>query len=72
MKNKKSIIIFIILLLIIIFIIAFKDNILKIIYPKTYKEVVMIYEKKYNLDENLIFALIKAESNFDARSVSRK
>ena len=70
MKNKKIIITIIILILIIAVIFLFKDNILKIIYPKTYKEVVLIYEEKYDVDENLIFALIKSESNFNPKAVS--
>ena len=70
MKNKKLVIIFIVLILIIIFIVLFKDNILRIIYPKTYKEAVTIYEEKYNVEENLIFALIKSESNFNPKAIS--
>ena len=70
MKNKKLVIISIVLILIIIFIVLFKDNILRIIYPKTYKEAVTIYEEKYNVEENLIFALIKSESNFNPKAIS--
>ncbi len=70
MKNKKIVITIIILIFIIAVIFLFKDNILKIIYPKAYKEVVLIYEEKYDVDENLIFALIKSESNFNPKAVS--
>ncbi len=70
MKNKKITIAIIILILIIAIIFLFRTNLLKIIYPKTYKEVVKIYEEKYNIDENLIFALMKAESNFDPKAIS--
>jgi soluble lytic murein transglycosylase len=51
---------------------VFKDRILKIMYPKTYKEIISIYSEKYNVEENLIFAIIKAESNFKAEAVSNK
>ena len=72
MKNKRLIIVLIILSLCVGFIFIFKDNILKIIYPKTYKEAVIVYEEKYGVEENLIFALIKAESNFDSKAVSNR
>ena len=72
MKNKKVLISVIIVLMIIVFLVVFKDNILKIIYPKTYKEIVSIYAEKYNIDENIIFSVIKVESNFENNAVSHK
>ncbi len=54
------------------FVFLFKDNLLKKIYPKTYSEAVLIYQEKYKIDENLIYALIKAESNFKQEAVSNK
>lgn len=72
MKNKKLIIFIIIVSLVFVFLVVFKDKILKIMYPKTYEEVVSIYCEKYNVDEHLIFALIKAESNFNKDAVSNK
>ncbi len=72
MKNKKLIIVVTIILLVIVFSFIFKDKILKIMYPKTYEEIVSIYAEKYNVEENLIFAVIKAESNFDENAVSHK
>lgn len=41
-------------------------------YPKTYSEVVSIYQEKYQVDENLIYAVIKAESNFKNEAVSNR
>ena len=70
LKNKKITITIIISILILAIIFLFRDNLLKIIYPKTYKEVVLVYEEKYNVDENLIFALIKSESNFNPKAIS--
>lgn len=72
MKNKKIIIMILIIVLIVIGFFAFKDKLLKIMYPKTYQEVVLEYATKYQVDENLIFALIKAESNFDEKAVSNR
>lgn len=41
-----------------------KDE-LKLVYPKYYKDLVQKYSQEYDLDENLIFALIRSESFFD-------
>ena len=67
MKNKKIFIIIIAILIIVVFL-----GIFKIIYPKTYKEIVSVYSEKYNVEENLVFALIKAESNFNSEAVSHR
>lgn len=72
MKNKKIFIIIIAILIIVVFLGIFKNKILKIIYPKTYKEIVSVYSEKYNVEENLVFALIKAESNFNSEAVSHR
>ena len=72
MKNKKAFIFIIIFLIVFVFLAIFKNKILKIIYPKTYSEIINIYSQKYNVDENLIFALIKAESNFNSEAISNK
>lgn len=72
LKNKKLLIVILILLIIVVFFIVFKNKILKIIYPRNHAEFVSIYAEKYKIDENLIFAVIKAESNFDIRAVSNK
>ena len=71
MKNKKVRIVLAIII-IIVFLIILKNPIQKMIYPKTYKEVVSVYHEQYEVDENLIFAVIKAESNFDPNTISAK
>ena len=45
---------------------------IKTLYKKDYSEYVIKYSQKYEVDENLIYALIKAESNFKADAVSNK
>lgn len=45
-------------------------EILKSIYPLEYKNLVFENHNKYNVDESLIFAVIKAESDFDPNAVS--
>lgn len=72
MKNKKILTVLAIIIIIIVFLMILKDPIQKIIYPKTYKEVVSVYHEQYDVDENLIFAVIKAESNFDPNTISEK
>ena len=50
----------------------FKNKLLKIMYPKTYSEIVTIYEEEYGVEENLRYAVIKAESNFKINAVSNR
>ncbi len=71
MKNKKLLNL-IVIIIIAVFLVFFKERIQKIIYPKEYKEIVSIYSRKYQVEENLIYAVIKAESNFDNNAVSNR
>lgn len=72
LKNKKQIIIILLIAFVIVFVFLFRKDLLKMIYPKTYQEVVKIYQEKYQVEENLIFALIKAESNFEKDAISNR
>ncbi len=73
MKNKRILFIIIILLLIALLSFVFlKKGFLKILYPKKYNQIVSVYADKYDLDEELIYAVIKAESNFDKNAKSSK
>ena len=74
MKNKYKIIIgtVIMILIIAILLILFKDELLKILYPKTYSEIISVYAEEYDVEENLIYAVIKAESNFESQAVSNR
>ena len=69
---KKIISIISVILIIISIFMIFKDKIMKMLYPKTYREIISVYAEKYNVDENLIFAVIKAESNFNNDAISNK
>lgn len=72
LKNKKILVCGLIILILIVFLIVFKDKIQRIFYPKSYEEFVSIYSDEYGVDENLVFAVIKAESNFQEDAVSHK
>jgi len=48
------------------------DNAAKLVFPVKFKEYVHKYSEEYNLDPSLVFAIIKAESNFNPRAVSHK
>ena len=71
--NKRFLIVFLLIfIIIVVFLGVFKNEILKVFYPLKYSENVEKYAKEYNVEESLIFALIKAESNFKEEAVSHK
>ena len=63
-------IILIILILCVLFV--SQNQFLKLIYPRKYEEYVSKYAKQYKVNENLIYAVIKAESNFNEKAISNK
>lgn len=72
-RTKK--ILFITIIIAIILILLFgvfkiQNIILKKIYPIKYSEYVYQYAEEYNVDPLLVFAIIKAESNFNPNVVS--
>ena len=40
------------------------------LYPRKYSQYVTEFSKEYGIDENLVYAIIKCESNFDSDSLS--
>lgn len=75
MHEKAKKIICIIIIIVIILVLLFKvlkvqNIILKKIYPIDYSEYVYKYSEEYEVDSLLIFAIIKAESNFNPNVVS--
>ena len=72
MKFKKTFIILTIFLILGILLFIFKDQLLTIIYPRTYNEVIKQYADKYKVDDDLVFALLKTESNFKSNVESNK
>ena len=43
-----------------------------LIYPRKYSEIVKNCSNRYGVEENLIYAVMKAESKFDSSAVSKK
>lgn len=58
-------IIFLVLYFVCFKIVRVQDIILKNVYPTKYSEYVEKYSKENNLDKYMIYAIIKAESNFN-------
>ena len=63
-RRLIKIIIFLILLIGIAMIFDVPTKVMKILYPIKYENFVDEYSKKYEIDKNLIYSIIKAESNF--------
>ena len=70
----KNLLIFTLIILILIMtykLLDIEKIILRILYPIRYEEYVYKYSEKLNIDPMLTFAIIKTESNFDARAESK-
>ena len=70
MKKKIAIIGFTVVILVILSFAGISKIVLERIYPTEFSEYVEKYSEKYNIEEEWVYALIKAESNFDKNSVS--
>lgn len=65
---------FIFIMLFIVIFIGFKNTkwVLRTIYPIHYRELIEKYAKEYEIDPYLVAAIMKNESKFDPKAVSRK
>lgn len=73
MKRLLKLIFFIcIIIIIVVNYPKVKKMIMEQYYKKDYQEYVEKYAKEYNVDEDLIYAIIKSESNFDEEAISHK
>ena len=70
--KKKLILILIIIIVLGAALYIGKDEVYKYLYPKKYSDYVEFYSKEYNIDEDLVYSIIKAESKFKKDAVSRR
>ena len=70
-KSKKLIALILFIILIVI-LLNIKPIAIKLMYQKKYSEHVEKYAQEYDIDSNLIYAIIKAESNFQPQITSSK
>lgn len=49
----------------------FEPDIDRALYPREYSELVEKYAKQYDVPENLVYAVIRTESSFNPKAVSR-
>lgn len=75
MKKVRKLILIAIIISIITFILVvplkLPERIMKLFYPIKYENFVEVYSKENNLDKYLVYAVIKAESNFNDRALSK-
>ena len=69
--KKKILIIFGIIIGFIVVYFLFQHVLLKIVYPKKYSEYVYKYSQENDIDPLLVFAIIKAESDFKTDALSK-
>lgn len=71
-KIWKILVVLIVIITILFTIFKNKNTIMKSFYITKYSEYVEKYSKEYNIDKYLIYATIKAESNFNEKAESKK
>lgn len=71
-KIWKFFIVLIVIITILIVVFLNKNTIMKSIYIIKYSEFIEKYSKEYDVDKYLIYACIKAESNFNEKAESKK
>lgn len=70
--SKKSILILSVIIILGGMVFLESDKIMSILYPRKYSVYVEKYSQEYNLDENLVYSIIKAESKFNEKALSRR
>ena len=71
-KIWKILIVLIVIITVLFIIFKNKNTIMKSFYIIKYSEYVEKYSKEYDVDKYLIYATIKAESNFNEKAESKK
>ena len=57
-------------LLCVLLVLLLKEHIERQVYPRHYTDYVSQYAEQYGVPEHIVYAVIRTESNFDARAVS--
>ncbi|WP_455539412.1 lytic transglycosylase domain-containing protein [Terrisporobacter sp.] len=69
--SKKGILILSVIIILAGGIFFESGKIMSMLYPRKYSIYVKKYSQEYNLDENLVYSIIKAESKFNEKALSR-
>lgn len=69
---KKKVISYSLIIIFLILVVCGFIGIKTYVYPLEYKDEVLEYSQKYNLDPYLVFAVINTESGFDKHATSSK
>lgn len=73
MNRRKILFVSVTLIILIFSFIVIKEKLLlKALHPRLYKEYVEIYSEEFEVDENLVYSIIKVESKFNKKAISRK
>lgn len=73
MNKKRFISIFIVFVLLVLGWVCVEKNIaLKLLHPRFYKEYVHTYSKEFDIDENLVYSIMKVESKFNKKAISKR
>lgn len=72
MAKKKIFFVLAIIMILFISLLIENDTINKVLYPRKYSQYVEKYSKEFELDENLVYSVIKVESKFRKDAISHK
>ena len=72
MVNKRILLILAIIIILVGVFFIESNTVYKLIYPKKHSEYVSKYAEEFNIDENLVYSVIKAESKFRSDAISNK
>ena len=73
MNKRKILLISVSLIILFVSVVVIKEKLLlKMFHPRFYKEYVETYSQEFEIDENLVYSIIKVESKFNKNAISRR